>query len=216
MIKTLAKFFLLSYNYLKFNEGFRKTLLKQPIKKDLSLLFGEKEAFYMKKFNTKTLARAGIIAALYVALSVLVLPLASGSIQIRFGEAMTILPLFFPEACIALFVGCILVNFISGCVLIEVALGSLITLFSALLTYVVGKKIKSKWLKIFIGGLFPVILNALLLPLVWYWCYGNIEYVYLLQALLIFVGQAVAVYGLGFIVYLYLEKLLSKNVNFIK
>lgn len=166
----------------------------------------------MAKTTTKYVARAGIISALYVALSVLVLPLASGAIQIRLGEAMTLLPLFFPEAVPALFIGCVIVNFISACALPEILAGSLITLFSALLTRIIGKKIKGKGLKIFIGGLFPIILNALLLPLVWYLCYGQLEYVYLLQALLIFVGQAIAVYGVGTLFCFSIEKIF-KNLK---
>ena len=98
----------------------------------------------MKKTTTKKIARTGIIASLYVALSLLVLPLASGAIQVRFGEAMTLLPLFFPEACLALFVGCVIVNIISGCALIEVFLGAMVTIVSAMLTYLIGKIVKSK------------------------------------------------------------------------
>lgn len=164
----------------------------------------------MKKFTAKTLSRLGIIAGLYVVLSVLVLPLASGAIQIRFGEAMTLLPLFFPETTISLFIGCAIVNLISGCTLIEIIVGSLITLVAGLLTAIVGKVIKNKMLKIIVGGFFPVVLNALLLPLVWYICYGVIEYVYYLQALLIFLGQAVAIYGVGSLVFIAMEKIIKK------
>jgi uncharacterized membrane protein len=165
----------------------------------------------MKKFNAKTLSRLGIIAGLYVALSVLVLPLASGTIQVRFGEAMTLLPLFFPETCISLFIGCAIVNLISGCALTEIIAGSLITLIAGVLTAITGKVIKNKVLKIFVGGLFPVVLNALLLPLVWYICYGVIEYVYYLQALLIFLGQAVAIYGVGSLVFIAMEKIIKNR-----
>ena len=165
----------------------------------------------MKKFNAKTLSRLGIIAGLYVALSVLVLPLASGVIQIRFGEAMTLLPLFFPEATVSLFIGCAIVNLISGCALTEIIAGSLITLIAGVLTAITGKVIKNKVLKIFVGGLFPVVLNALLLPLVWYICYGVIEYVYYLQALLIFLGQAVAIYGVGTLVFIAMEKIIKNR-----
>ena len=168
----------------------------------------------MAKFNTKKLARAGIIASLYVVLSIIVLPLASGSIQIRIGEALTLLPLFFPEACIALFVGCAVVNLISGCVFTEVIAGSLITLISALLTYFIGKLIKNKALKVMVGGSFPVLLNAFLLPLVWYFCYGQLDYVYIIQALLILAGQAVSIYGLGSITYFSLDKLALKRGGF--
>ena len=54
----------------------------------------------INKFNAKFLARAGIIAALYVVLTYLagVMNLAYGPVQFRFSEALTVLPFLFPEA----------------------------------------------------------------------------------------------------------------------
>jgi hypothetical protein len=124
---------------------------------------------------------------------------------------MTLLPLFFPEATISLFIGCAIVNLISGCALTEIIVGSLITLVAGVLTAIAGKIIKNKVLKIVVGGVFPVVLNALLLPLVWHICYGVIEYVYYLQALLIFLGQAVAIYGVGSLVFIAMEKIIEKR-----
>ena len=46
--------------------------------------------------KTKTVARAGIIAALYVVLSLIVFPVASGAIQFRLSEGLTLLALIFP------------------------------------------------------------------------------------------------------------------------
>ena len=92
--------------------------------------------------RTKKIVRAGIIGGLYVALSLLTLPIASGAIQFRVSEALTILPLFFVEAIPALFVGCMLSNLITGCMLLDVLLGSLITLVASILTFMVGKILK--------------------------------------------------------------------------
>jgi hypothetical protein len=59
-----------------------------------------KEIGKMKKNSVRQLTRAALIAALYVVLTWLanLLGLASGAIQVRLSEALTILPLFFPEA----------------------------------------------------------------------------------------------------------------------
>jgi hypothetical protein len=89
--------------------------------------------------------------------------------------------------------------------------GSIITLVAGILTALVGKFIKNKALKIIVGGFFPVVLNALLLPLIWLICYGVLEYVYYLQALLIFLGQAVAIYGVGSVVFFSMEKIIKKR-----
>ena len=61
-----------------------------------------------EKFSARRLCRAGVIAALYVALSYLVQPFAFGAVQMRLSEALTVLPLFFIESVPALFVSLIL------------------------------------------------------------------------------------------------------------
>ncbi len=164
---------------------------------------------------TKALARAGIIASLYIVLSLLTLPLASGAIQLRISEILTLLPLLYLEAVPALFVGCLLSNLITGCAVFDIILGSLITLTCALLTFLMGKIIKNKFFKILMGGSFPVLLNAFLLPLIWILCYGAIEYAYYLQALFLLDGQALAVYALGVPTYLSITKLKEKGVGFL-
>lgn len=84
----------------------------------------------MKKlFTTKRICRAGIIAALYVAFTYAFGPLPYlGILQIRPAEALTILPLFFPEAVPALYIGCMLANIASPFWVYDVFLGSLATL----------------------------------------------------------------------------------------
>ena len=159
---------------------------------------------------TKIIVRAGLIAGLYVVLSLLTLPIASGAIQFRLSEALTVLPLFFIEAIPALFVGCMLSNLISGCMLLDVVLGSVITLVSAVLTFALGKIIKNVPLKIIIGGFFPVALNALFLPIIWVAVYGVIEYVYLLQVAFLFISQSISIYGFGTPLYFAIKKLESK------
>ncbi len=163
--------------------------------------------------STKIIVRAGLIAGLYVVLSLLTLPVASGAIQFRLSEALTILPLFFIEAVPALFVGCMLSNLITGCMLLDIVLGSVITLVASLLTYFSGKLIKSTFLKILIGGFFPVALNAFFLPILWILIYGAIEYVYILQVLFLIISQSLSIYGLGTPIYLAVKKYLKKQIK---
>jgi uncharacterized membrane protein len=115
------------------------------------------EVLQMNKFfTTKRLCRAGIIAALYMALTYAFAPLAFGPFQIRPAEALCILPLFFPEAIPALYVGCMLSNLASPYFIYDVFVGSLATLLAAFSTYMVGSLLKKEPLKLFLGGLFPV------------------------------------------------------------
>ena len=156
--------------------------------------------------TTKTIARAGLIAGLYTAISMLAFPISGGAIQIRISEALTLLPLFYIEAIPALAVGCLLSNLLLGCAVYDIILGSLVTFVSAVLTYLVGKIFKNALLKILLGGIFPVLLNAFLLPLIWILCYGALEYIYFLQVALLLVGQTISVYAVGIPLYFTVEK----------
>ncbi|MBQ9734498.1 MAG: QueT transporter family protein [Clostridia bacterium] len=164
--------------------------------------------------NTKKLARAGIIASLYVILSLITFPVASGAIQFRLSEALCVLPLIFIEAVPALFIGCALSNLITGCAIFDIIFGSIITLVASVATYAVGRIIKNTPLKIIAGGIFPVTLNAFLLPLIWIWCYGALEYMYILQATFLVVSQSVSIYALGTPLYLSTVKLKDKGLRF--
>lgn len=170
----------------------------------------------MQNTITRKFARAGVIAALYVSLSLLVLPVASGAIQFRVSEALCVLPLIYAEAIPALAVGCIISNLITGCAAYDVIFGSIITLAAAAATYGIGKTPFGKFFKISVGGLFPVFLNAFLLPVIWYFCYGELEYVYMLQVLFLIISQSAAVYFIGSLCYLSLFKMRQKGVLFLQ
>ncbi len=174
-----------------------------------------KKVFFMKG-STLIYARAGIIACLYIVLALLTFPIASGAVQLRVSEILTLLPLVYAEAIPALFIGCLISNLITGCVIIDVILGSLVTLLSAIMTHLVKKIIKKTALKLVVGGIFPVLLNALLLPLIWLLCYGAGEYVYIAQVGIIFIGQSLAVYLLGAPTYLTIVKLKGKGISFLQ
>lgn len=154
------------------------------------------------QFSTIKIARMGVVAGLYAVLSLVTFPIASGGVQFRLSEGLTLLPLIFPETALALFVGCVLSNLMTGCALFDVFIGAAITLVAGAFTAVIGYAIKNKIVKIIVGGLFPVILNAFLLPLIWWYCYGRLEYLYIVQALLLLASQALAVYLIGAPVYL--------------
>ena len=170
----------------------------------------------MLKNGTKQLVRAGLIGALYVVLSLITFNFSSGPIHLRLSEGITLLPLIFPESVVGVFVGCLISNIISGCFLLDVVFGSLITLIAGLLTFLIGKCIKNGVLNIFVGGLFPVLLNAFLLPLIWYFCYGELEYMYILQVVFLLISQSLSVYMVGSLLITGIRKLQIKGVQFFK
>ena len=168
----------------------------------------------MKKKNlTKRLCHAGVIAALYVALTYVFMPFAFGPLQIRPAEALCILPLFFPEAVPALYVGCMLSNLASPYFFYDVFVGSLATLLAAFSTYLIGKYIKKTALKIFLGGIFPVLCNAFIIPLIIVFLCGGTEgfasanIAYFTFVFSIGLTEAVWVYGLGTPLYLAIKKI---------
>lgn len=90
----------------------------------------------MKK-QTTCLTQGAMTAALYVVLTMLshAFGLDSGAVQLRFSEALCILPMFSPAAIMGLFVGCILSNLLAGGIVWDVIFGSLATLIGAVGTY---------------------------------------------------------------------------------
>ena len=167
-------------------------------------------------FTTKRLCRAGVIAALYVALTYAFMPFAFGPFQVRPAEALCILPLFFPEAVPALYVGCMLSNLASPYFVYDVLIGSLVTLFAALGTYMVGRFIKKAALKVFLGGLFPVLFNAVFIPMIIVFLCGDLGgqasvlAAYLFFAFSMFLTESVWIYGLGIPLYYAVSKLKNK------
>ena len=88
----------------------------------------------MKNKGTQFLTEAAVIGAIYVVLTLLFAPLSYGEIQIRFSEALTILPFFTPAAIPGLFVGCIIANLFGGAIPVDIIFGSIATLIGAVFT----------------------------------------------------------------------------------
>jgi uncharacterized membrane protein len=121
----------------------------------------------MELSNAQRVAFGGVIAALYVVLTIVAnaLVLASGAIQVRFSEALTILPVFTATAIPGLTVGCLLANLITGCALWDVVFGSLATLIGAVGTRLLRNKPLLAWIP-------PVISNMVIVPIVLQKVYG--------------------------------------------
>lgn len=147
------------------------------------------------------IAFASLIAAAYVVLTLLAsaLGLASGAIQVRISEALTILPVFTPYAIPGLFVGCLLANIITGCALWDIILGSLATLIGAIGTYFLRKR------KI-LATLPPMISNTIIVPIVLIYFY-SLQGAYWYFALTVFIGEFISCGILGTV----LQKSLSKT-----
>ena len=117
----------------------------------------------MKNKTTLYLTQAAMIAALYVLLTYLanLLGLANQAIQVRFSEALTILPIFTSAAIPGLTVGCLLSNILTGAILPDIIFGSIATLLGALGTWAL-RRTKVKWL----APIPPIAANTVIVPFI--------------------------------------------------
>ncbi|NMB03296.1 MAG: QueT transporter family protein [Tissierellia bacterium] len=118
--------------------------------------------------KTRQIVQAGLIAALYVVLTMVsnALGLSSGVIQLRLSESLTILPYFTPAAIPGVFIGCLLANLLTGAIWADVIFGSLASLLAAYLSY--RLRHRALWL----ATLPPIFVNALVVPLILRYAYG--------------------------------------------
>lgn len=98
------------------------------------------------------IVRAGVIAAAYAGVSYALAPISFGPLQFRVAEGLSVLPILFPEAVPALFVGCLVANVIGPYGALDIVLGSLTTLAAAVLTRIFRRSI--------LAYLSPIALNA--------------------------------------------------------
>ena len=154
----------------------------------------------MRNKKVLRITQAAMIAAIYVVLTVFIsaFNLASGAIQVRISEALTILPVFTPAAIPGLFLGCLISNLVTGCMPLDVVFGSLATLIGACGTYALRKH---KWL----APLPPIVANTIIVPFV-------LRYVYLAEVTIPFfmltvgIGEVISCYLLGSILHRVLDR----------
>ena len=160
----------------------------------------------MRNPRLKLWIEAALIAALYTALSFINIPVSF--FQLRPAEALTILPLFTAAAIPGLSVGCLLANYLTGCLPPDLVFGTLATLLGALGTYFLRKKP-------FFAPLPPILSNTLILPPVILWAYGAEGNLPLpLLALSVFLGELLSAGLLGLFLYRSIRPLSEKHKFF--
>jgi uncharacterized membrane protein len=175
--------------------------------------------------RARQVAQAGVIAAVYGALTFVVIQLGSvlsyGVVQFRVSEALTVVALLTPAAIPGLLIGSALANLSSvaafGAIgLLDVVFGSLGTLLGALWSWRFRRRTA-------IALLGPVIFNALIVPaylplmlgasgittvpLLGITLSSSWPVLYLAGVVGVGVGQAVVVYGLGWPLLLVLRRM---------
>ncbi len=153
------------------------------------------------QISTKYLTNSAIIAAVYVALTLLLAPISFGAVQLRVAEALTVLPMLTPAAIPGLFAGCLIANIYTGS-MIDIVFGSLATLLAAVMTYRTRDRV---WLAPF----FPVIINAVVVG-GYIGLYFTDDFPVLLTMVLVGAGQLAACYGIGLPLYRLMKKMKIK------
>ena len=151
------------------------------------------------------MATAAMIAAIYVALTMIGAAFSFGEIQVRFSEALTILPAFTPAAVPGLFIGCLLSNILGGCILPDIIFGSLATLIGAFFTW------KIRNLNKYLAPVPPIIANALIVPFILKFGY-QLPLPVPFMMVTVGIGEIISCGVLGMILYKSLAK--YKNILF--
>lgn len=153
----------------------------------------------MQKKNIQFLTQAAMIAAIYVVLTFVAnaFGLANYAVQVRFSEALTILPVFTPAGIPGLFIGCLISNILTGCAIPDIIFGSLATLIGALGT----RALRSNR---FLAILPPIAANAVIVPLILKYAYG-LEPLWL-SFLTVTAGEIISCGVLGLLLALALNK----------
>lgn len=160
----------------------------------------------MRKFTVKDLTLAAAVAAIYAVMCYFgsIFGLTFGPVQIRFAEALTVLPFLFPGTAPGLMLGCLIANLLSPYGPVDIVFGTLATVIAALLT--------AKMPRWYLAALPPVVVNLLILPPIWSWAeVGAVNSAFWaacgFNAVTFVIGEAVACYVLGTILLKALPKI---------
>ena len=144
----------------------------------------------MKSKKLVFICQAAVIAALYVVLTYVFSAFASGVIQVRVSEALTILPAFTPAA---------IPGLVIGCVLLDIIFGSVATLIGALGSYALRRH---TWLV----PIPPIVSNMIIVPFVLRFAYGATD-AFPFMIATVGAGEIISCYLLGMLLYGALKKM---------
>ncbi len=107
--------------------------------------------------SVQELTKMGLIAALYIALTLVVAPVGFGPIQFRLSEMFNYLALLHKRYVIAVTVGVMIVNFFSPFGLIDVIVGGLSTFLVLIISRAATKHIKNLKMKMVVMAAIVVV-----------------------------------------------------------
>lgn len=145
----------------------------------------------MKRNSALYVAQSALIAALYVVLTWL--SSALGLWEIRFSEALCVLPYFTPAAVPGLTLGCVLANLLTGCAAWDIVLGSFATMIGAFIAYKLRRR---SW----VWAPWPnIIANTLIVPFILMYVYMDTSRTYWGFVLYMAVSEIASAGVLGYV-----------------
>ncbi|MGI6172777.1 MAG: QueT transporter family protein [Christensenellales bacterium] len=157
--------------------------------------------------NGKRIARAGMIAALYAALTLIAQPISfgyGGMFQMRISEMLTILPVLTPTAVWGLTAGCLVANIVGGGTVLDIIFGTLATLLAAVATRLLRTKP-------FLASLMPTVFNTLIVGAVL--CQIVEGFTYPMAMLSVVPGEFAAATGLGLLLLRVLPESVKEGIR---
>lgn len=108
--------------------------------------------------NTKFLATSGIIAALYIAITMMLAPISFGAVQFRFAEIFNHLIVFSPKYAVGVVLGVFISNWLFSSVgPLDLIFGVGHTIITFAIVLLVIKHVKNMWARLIINsGIFTV------------------------------------------------------------
>ena len=154
----------------------------------------------MKKINIKQMAIYSIVAALYVALTLTLSPIAFSAIQFRFAEALILLCFFNKKYSIPLILGCFISNLASPLGWPDIVFGTLATILA-----VIGVMYSKN---IVVASIFPVVCNAVIVGLELTFVFnGSFDWLLFgTNAICVAIGEIVTVSILGVMLFAILRR----------
>ncbi len=96
------------------------------------------------KLSIRRIAFAGILAAIYAAVTIATASFAYGPVQFRIAEALTVLCCFTPAAIPGMVIGCMAANLASFVSAWDFLIGSFATLLACLITWYMSRNLEQK------------------------------------------------------------------------
>ena len=117
----------------------------------------------MENNKTKRIVIAGVVAAIYTVLTMVLAPLSFGPIQLRLSELLVLLVFVDPIYIIGLTLGCMLSNLLGGYGILDIVFGSLATLLAGIATYKTKEIISNNKVALLVGSIWPSIINGVII-----------------------------------------------------